>query len=174
MIPQTLSRSLIGVITGLCILIMSAAVHADVIVDVTVSPIVGGFHFDYSITNSEPVDVVIVSIAGPASDPLIGATLTAPVGFLANYDFGLGFIDFLEGTDLFAAGTTTGGFGFDSASSPQPTTFVALSDVGQKIAGRTQVPGGVSIPEPATLVLFSSGLVGLAGLRKKLISLISK
>jgi len=148
---------------------MSGTVRADVIVDATVSPILGGFHFEYSITNNELVDLAIVSIAGPAGDPLIGSTLTAPAGFLASYDSGLGFIDFLEAASSFLAGTTTSGFGFDSASPPAPTTFTALTIFGAELAGTTHAPGGAPIPEPATVTLLLVGIGALGGFKARIL-----
>ena len=168
MTQSTRHGSLFVLVVGLCFLTVPGVVYADLIVDATVSPILGGFHFGYSITNNESVDVAIVSIVGPVGDPLIGPTLTAPNGFLASYDSGLGFIDFLENTSSFLSGTTTSGFGFDSASPPGPTTFSALTVTGGRLEGLTEAPVGVPVPEPGIIILLMAGVSALAGFRAHL------
>ena len=63
------------------------------------------------------------------------------MGFLGNYDGGSGFIDFLADTGIFAAGTTVGGFSFESLSGPTAnfTTFGALSEFGDEFSGLINV-----------------------------------
>jgi hypothetical protein len=151
------------------ILTMSGAVEAALIVEATVSSIGGGaFHYDFSITNSGPEDVVLVTLNAPLGDPLIDPSLVFPAGFFASYDSGLGFVDFLEDTDLFGAGTTKSGFGFDSGSGPSGffDVFTALTTQGDTLIGQVQQN---VIPEPGTVALLALGLgvFGLMVVRRK-------
>lgn len=100
-------------------LLTAPIVSAVPIVDMTVTPLGGSFRYEISVNNTSAEDVILVTITdAPIGDALITATLTAPTGFLASYDSGLGFVDLIEFTALFAAGTTVSGFSFESLSSP--------------------------------------------------------
>ncbi|OHB74976.1 MAG: hypothetical protein A2W31_11925 [Planctomycetes bacterium RBG_16_64_10] len=139
-----------------CILLLMIAVpasRASLLVEATVTPLVGSFQYDFSIENTGPDDVVIVSIVdAPLADPIIDPTLVTPVGFFGSYDSGLGVVDFLEDTELFAAGTTTGGFSFQSLSGPSNsfTVFEALTPLGGFITGSVNQ---TVVPEPAALTI---------------------
>ncbi|HEX9581259.1 MAG TPA: hypothetical protein VF970_09175 [Gemmatimonadales bacterium] len=143
---------------------LAATATADLAVVLVPTPLGGGvFQYDVSVSNTGPQDVVIVTLAdAPISDPLIEPSLIAPPGFVASYDSGLGFIDFLESTDLFAVGTTHGGFAFQSSASPPThfTSFAALDLDGGFISGAITV-----VPEPVGAVLALSGLAVLAMVR---------
>ncbi len=143
------------------LLFFSTAAEAALTVEATVTPLAGSFLYEFSVMNTGPDDVVLVSIVdAPLGDPLIDPTLTAPVGYLASYDDGLGIVDFLEDTGLFAVGTTTSGFGFESLSAPAPgvfRSFEAFEFDGDFLAGDVQT---TIIPEPSTLV----GVAGMCGI----------
>jgi hypothetical protein len=116
----------------------------------TVTSLGGSFFYELQIANAGPDDFAIVSIIdAPTADPLIAGSLTTPAGFLGSYDGGVGFIDFLEDTDLFAAGTTTSGFSFESLAGPVGA-FAAFEGLTTQGGFTT---GGItwatrSIPEP--------------------------
>jgi hypothetical protein len=147
---------------------------AVLMVDATVSPLSGGvFHYEFSVINDSLPDLFLVSITdAPLGDPLIGASLVAPAGFLANYDPGLGFLDFIaDTTPLFDIGTTSG-FAFDSAFSP--TDAFSLFE-GQTLSGfpvpitglvNVTVVDGGAVPEPGILSLIAIGLAGWLGGRR--------
>jgi len=89
------------------------------IVNLDVTQSGANYHYEVSIDNGEAVDLILVSLFNtPLSDALITASLTAPAGFLASYDSGLGIIDFLGNTSDFLPGTITSGFSFDSVFAP--------------------------------------------------------
>jgi hypothetical protein len=145
------------------LLLSPVAARAALVVDATVQDVGGGlFHWDFTVENTGPADVVIVSLEAPLGDPAIAGSLTAPAGFIPSYDPGLGFVDFLEDTSLFAVGTTVGGFGFDSTSGPGGgffDVFTALTDQGVLVEGRVR-----GVPAPSTVVALALGLgtLGLA------------
>jgi hypothetical protein len=142
------------------------------IVTPTVTPIGSLLHYDYTITNDPPTpgeDVILVDINVLPMD----ATLTnffAPLGFQTVYDAGLGKVSFLPdigSPDTFAVGTTRSGFGFDSPRTPAPSTFDALTVLGNPVSGPTQAPVGAiaAIPEPGTITLLLVGLGALATIK---------
>ena len=101
-------------------------------------------------------DAPIADLLNPLGDPLITPSLLTPVGFLASYDSGLGFVDFLADSDLFGAGTTKSGFSLQSSAdgSVNFTIFEAL-----------YAPSPV--PDKGNTMLMSSlGLLTLALARK--------
>lgn len=145
----------LGLAAVFCVLLLPAAARAQVTVDPTVTSVAPLFHYDYSVTNNESEDLAIVSLFGIALDPGAIQNLTAPTGFLANFDTGLGIVDFLGDADVFATGATVSGFSFDSPYGPQTMDFSALSVLGTSYSGSTQGPAGnVSVvPEPGSLFL---------------------
>jgi hypothetical protein len=170
MIQPTLHRSFLGLAGVLCVLTTLSVARAGLIVTPTVTPVGVSFHYDYTITNDPPApgeDVVIVDINVLPMD----ATLTnffAPLGFQTVYDAGLGKVSFLPDVgspDLFGVGTSISGFGFDSAHAPAPSTFDALTLLGNPVSGPTQAPIGAVIPEPGTITLLLVGLGALATIK---------
>jgi hypothetical protein len=141
----------------------SQPARALVMVDATVFPLdPGGFRWELSIGNPGPDDVVLVSLLGaPLGDPAIGPSLETPAGYLASYDGVLGFVDFLEDTALFGAGTTVGGFAFVTSEAPTAGVldrFESLSLLGTFESGDVAI---TIVPEAQTGVLVGLGLAGL-------------
>ena len=157
-------RSHLLVLVGLLMLSATAA-NAAITVNSTVTPLGGSFRYEFSITNSNVVspdeDVPIVSITdAPLADALISATLTAPAGFNALYDPGLGIVDFVEGTSNFGVGTTTPGFSFESLTAPGPgvfSSFQALTVAGALSSGNVQQ---MVVQSPSTVTPTPTSTVG--------------
>jgi hypothetical protein len=144
------------------ILCLSTPANATPTVLPIVTSISTGFHYSYSITNDLIDDFLLIDIHVLAFDVSL-TNLFAPAGFQAVYDSGLGIVTFLPDVGslaVFAAGTTLTGFGFDSAYSPAPTTFDALTLPGNVISGMTSGPVGPpqGVPEPNTLFMVSLGV----------------
>jgi hypothetical protein len=166
-VSRTLRGWLTGLAVGLCILTAPSVSSALLVVQDTVTPGVGVFHHEFTITNNTVDDVAIVSIVdAPIGDPFIAGSLVVRAGFLGSYDSGLGFVDFLGDTQLFAVGTTTGGFEFDSAFAPTPgppsrfAAFEALTVNGDLITGDVQSTA-VQVPEPPPFLLLVLGVLSL-------------
>ena len=156
------TTSLLASLSALIAPVMS---HAALFLNGTVTPLTGSYWYEVSVQNTGPEDYVIVSIPdAPLADPLIDPSLTGPADFLTNYDDGLGYVAFVEDTDLFAAGKLFGPFSFESLAGPGQafSTFEALTTVGDPITGPIQ---WVVVPEPAAatvavaLGLFSGALI---------------
>ena len=145
-----------------CLALVAPVVRAaQISVDILVTPLSGGsFRYEVTIGNAGPDDVVLVTLVdAPLGDPLIDPTLIWPPGFLASYDPGLGLVDFLEDTDLFAAGTSVSGFQFDSLAGPDFfRAFEALTVFGDPDSGSTNITL-VPVPEPSTLLLAACSLM---------------
>jgi len=164
-----LPKRLRGLLMALVACGLSHTAHALLIVTSTVSPVGGNFHHEFSIENSGSIDFSIVSLAAPIGDPLIAASLIVPLGFLGLYDDALGFVDFIEGTAPFAAGTTATGFSFDSAAGQGAgffDVFTAIDVEGVVVTGNVVTAG---IPEPMTLSLVVLGglMAGVFSRKKK-------
>jgi hypothetical protein len=140
----------------------------------TVTPQSGSFLYQLVIANAGPDDYSLVSIVdAPPGDPLIAPSLTTPAGFLGSYDSGLGIIDFIEFTDFFAAGTSIGGFSFESLAGPIGafSMFSALTTLGGPASGDItwKVQPGTSVPEPegGLIPILAVGLGLIAASRMK-------
>jgi hypothetical protein len=155
-------------VAALCLI--SLLTRADVFVDATVSPIGGGaYHYEFAVSNTGPEDALVVALNdAPPGDLMIKPSLVAPAGFLSSYDSGIGFVDFLADTDLFATGTTVSGFSFDSLGSPPTylTTFEGLTINGNSFSGRIRY-----VPEAGnTLILAGISLGALGVFRRRLLT----
>jgi hypothetical protein len=156
MVPLSL-RALILLIALACAVPAGAA---PIVVPIVTSS--GGlFEYNYAISSDAlpPEELILVTIAVPADDPDIVATLTAPMGFTFNYEPFFGLVDFVKDSASFTAAPITG-FMFSSAFAPGPTTFDALysSQTDSRFeSGTTVGPSAVLVPEPS-----SGGLLALA------------
>ncbi len=163
--PSRAKASVLALAAASSLLQLSAP--AGLFVDLSATPLSGGsYAYNASVSNTGPKDVAIVSlIDAPLNDPQIAPSLTAPAGFSANYDPGLGFLDFLADAS-FAAGTTVGGFSFESLIAPMTAfnLFEALTVDGDLISGRVRYPG-TNVPDTgSSLATLAIGLavVGVA------------
>lgn len=134
-------------------------------VNAVVSDNGSSFHYDVTVLNDDPIaDLLVVSIEdAPLSDPLIGASLTAPAGFLASHDQGLGVIDLLADTSTFIANLTTGPFSFDSTFAPGQvfTRYSALNLNGDLFSGDVATRIAQGVPLPGSLALLVVGVGAL-------------
>ena len=134
----------------------SFAAGATITVSPTVTGSAGSFLYAYTITNNTPDDPFVIDI--PVLKSVNAVTnLTAPAGFKATFDSGLGLVAFLEDTAFFTS-TPVSGFSFRSPFGPsavlfQATTLSSSNGNVFNISGPTQSP----IPEPGYL-----GLVALS------------
>src|SRR5262249_10049296 len=100
-------------------------------------------------------------------DPLSIQNLTAPAGFQAVYDPGLGLLTFLEDSTLFGPAPVSG-FAFDSPVAPAPTLFSGLVLDGN--GGLTTASGSTlgPVPEPGSLTLLCAlGSGGILWIRRR-------
>ena len=112
---------------------------ADVVVEAQVTAINGGFLYSYMVTNNTDRELVIISIEVP-SDPAAVANLTAPAGFAASFDSGLGVVDFVMDTSTFSGMSTVGSFTLESPLGAGPVNFTALDMDGGELTGTTEGP----------------------------------
>ena len=158
--PSGAPRGVLLLVTALGVILTQAA-HAGLIVHVHSSPLPGGlFEYEFSVSNQTPDPLAIVSLLdAPTGDAVLAASLTGPMGFLTNYDSGLGIVDFLEGTSTFGSGSTIHGFSFQSGAAPGTAfQFIeALNVRGDHIPATVTVPDGgdPSWAAVAGLVLFA-------------------
>lgn len=151
-----------ALLTALAVL-TAATASAQLSVEAVVEPLAGSFRYDFTVHNPGPDDYLLVTIFNaPVGDALITSTLTAPAGFLALYDEGLGLLDFLEDTSFFGAGTSAGLFSFESMFAPDSffDVFTALNLSGDPFDGSVNV---TVVPEPGT-VAAGAALLLLGGL----------
>lgn len=124
--------------------------QADFTLETRVTPIPGAFRYEITVHNNDPSELALVSFSdAPLSDPWIDSTLETPVGFLASYDGGLGFVDFLADTGSFFSGSDITGFRFESLADPSLffTQVEALDLQGNIVAGTVDL---TVVPETGT------------------------
>ena len=143
--------------------------HAQVSLDSTVTPFGAAYLYDYSVVNNSAEALALTSLT-VVSGPNALFNFNAPVGFLIDFDSGLGLVSFLEDNDplttgSFAPGSTVSGFSFSSNFASGQTPFTAIgSDSGTVFQGNTLGPKGSSpVPEVNSLFALCSGLLPLFG-----------
>lgn len=124
--------------------------QADFTLETRVTPIPGAFRYEITVHNDEPLELALVTFSdAPLNDPWIASTLTAPLGFLASYDGGLGFVDFLADSGSFLSGSDVTGFRFESFADPTLffTQVEALDVQGNLVEGTVDL---TVVPETGT------------------------
>jgi hypothetical protein len=162
------TRHRITMILAFAVLAFGQA-RAQLTIGSTVTAQPGTFLYSYEISNQTSTDVAIVTLGGlfPALETV--QNLTAPAGLLAFFDSGLGLLSFVEGTDSFFAGTTSGTFTFQSMYGPGAGFFEAIDVSGNILVGNATVPSlpPSAVPEPATTAALGAlVLLGLVVRRK--------
>jgi len=139
----------------------------------------GWWQYDYTLFNTSPIGHAGIDLYDLFLyfDPSASLNvLSMPSGW--DWTDGAGFIDVFSmnpgappiGTDI-APNSSLGGFSFEfdyqAGMLPFDATFVNPYDLDNPfVVSGTTAPKS-SIPEPSTILLLGSGLVGLAGLRRK-------
>ncbi|MEP6821600.1 MAG: hypothetical protein ABI946_04545 [Chthoniobacterales bacterium] len=134
--------------------VTSPNLPAQVLVTPTVTFNGSVYTYSYSVMNGSPNTLAIVSFGAMPAASFTVQNLTAPMGFLATYDSGNGFVSFLEDNNpatlqTFAPGSTVSAFTFTSTLAPGATTFEALDIFGNTYTGVTVAP----VPEPGVVAL---------------------
>lgn len=137
----------------------AANVSAQVLVTPTVTFNGSVYTYSYSVMNGSANTLAIISFGATPASTFTVQNLSAPMGFLATYDSGNGFLSFLEDSSpatpqTFAPGSTVAPFTFTSTFAPGATTFQALDIFGNSFTGVTQAP----VPEPGALALCLLGV----------------
>jgi hypothetical protein len=156
-------------IIGLLGLALLAALpaQAQLIVQSSVSPSGGMFRYEYQISNQTSADFSIVTLGGLVPQAATVQALASPAGFLASFDSGLGLLSFIEGTQPFLAGLTSGTFSFESPYAAGPGTFEAIDIMGGAALGQVAFVPAAAVPEPSTYALIGALLLlGLAARRR--------
>ena len=146
-----------------CALALPHSAHAQVTVSETLTSAGSLFQYNYVIANNTPDDIFILTLGNLPTGPNAVQNLAFPAGFQATYDPGLNLVSFLPdlgSNSVFGAGTTLGGFSFQSPYLPVGTTFDTLSLT-------SEITGNVT-PEPGAFPLLC-GLLG-AGLAFRRVS----
>lgn len=156
---------------------LAAVVHggdakAVLMVDGTVEPIGGGaFHYALTVDNDTADELAIITLDAPFGDPLIGASLTGPPGFVTSYDDVLGFLDLLADTAFFVPGSVVGPFEFDSLTGIGDgffTTVMAITTLGDLVDGEIRLtPAQAAVAEPALPALLLTGLLPLLAVPRR-------
>lgn len=124
--------------------------QAGFTLETRVTPVPGAFRYEITVHNDEPLELALVSFNdAPLNDPIIASTLSAPLGFLASYDGGLGFVDFLADSGSFLSGSDVTGFRFESLADPTLffTQVEALDVQGNLVPGTVDL---TVVPETGT------------------------
>jgi hypothetical protein len=164
MVRTSCYRSVGAVIATLMLGASIEAAQAQLSLDPTVTPISGGFRYEYTVNNNTAADYSIVNINTVAQLDAIAIT-DFPTGFNALYDSGLGIVSFFEDTSTFAAMTSVSGFAFESPFGPGQVSFDALETLTGDMTNGVTI---AAVPEPGSLALWGAcGAVGLLILRRR-------
>lgn len=117
-------RLVLGVLIGM---IAACTAQAQIVINPTVTNKGSLFHYNYSVANSTGNDLAIITLESLPFGSSTVQNLTAPSGFQASFDTGLGLLSFLSDSQLFQSGQTVAGFQFDSPLLPKRTTYSAIA-----------------------------------------------
>lgn len=148
----------------LALLGISQVTTAQVSIDSVVTPMGSQFQYDYTVNNtSSDITFFTVSIVSiPSIDAIDPMSLTAPLGYMINFDSGNGLLTLLADASSFDPLTSVGGFSFKSSFGPGSTPFEALGlDLSANAVNVSGSTVGL-VPEPGTIA-FGLALTGAAG-----------
>jgi len=157
-------------IIGLVVLALCAIIpaRAQLTIEPTVSESLGTFHYSYKVNNATGTDVSIVTLSGLFAGGGAVMNLSAPDGYLADYDAGVNLLSFIEGDHAFLAGATSAAFTFDSSYGPGLGAFEAVNIEGDVLTGAVLVPA-TPVPEPSTTAAIGGLLLIALVLRRNLL-----
>ncbi len=120
--------------------------------------------YDYTIINSGLPNLQSVTLTTPAQASAV-QNLTAPSGYSAFFDAGIGLVDFVVNSRQFPIGSSVGGFTLESPFDLDAAPYSALSlDANQNPVVTT---GAVTpTPEPATFGLLAVSLLSVLSLKR--------
>ena len=119
------------------------------------------FLYSYTVINSSLPDLLSVTLTTPAQGSAV-QNLTAPSGFSAFFDAGIGLVDFVADTSSFSIGSSISGFTLQSPFQLGSVPFSALSlDANQNpvVTTGTVSPSASLVPEPSALGLVAVSLL---------------
>lgn len=156
-------RNLKQFAAAIALITAAGGAQAQLAVDANVTASGGLFHYNYTITNNNALDDLFdVAIhVNPTSNAVFN--ISTPTGFKSAFDPGLGLVDFVEDTNVFASSTPISGFSFDSAYGPASGAFDGnFLSVGNgqiyTVTGTTLTPTS-PVPEPGSATfLISAGI----------------
>ena len=162
------SGRLSGVLAAPLMLCLGSAALAQAPTVIPAFTFSGGvYHFNYTVTNNSTNDLFDVSLHVPTGAGII-FNLTAPAGYQAAYDSGLGLVDFLEDSSIFATGTPVSGFTFDSRLQPGRNQIDGLTVDSNGNIITTSFIGTTVTPEPGTFALLGAAVsVGAVVMRRR-------
>ncbi len=141
--------------------------HGQLSIQATVFEDAGLFSYSYEIGNFTPNDVAIVTLGGLPVGADALQNLVAPQGFLALFDSDNGLLSLVEDTQSFVAGTSLGGFTFQSPHGPGSGYFEAIDILGNTLTGPALTPVATAIPEPSASALAAAVFAGLVAFRRR-------
>lgn len=156
--PLFTHSTLFGLTTG--VLCLAGTAQAQVSVSDLVTQSGGLYHYDYTVINTSPADVLFIDIP-VIPDPTAVQNPSAPAGYGISFNSGLGLVSFLEDTDpllnpQFFGSTPVSGFTYDSPFAPTATTFTAYTlDPNGNLVPVTGTVVGTVVPEPSALLAYA-------------------
>ena|ERR1035438_1854883 len=149
------------------VLFLTPAVRAGIIVDASVVGSPGAYSYSYEIENQTDVGVLLFSLTITGDVGLI----EAPTGWvsgttiLAPGETSVEWISTDIPYDVPTLGTLSG-FVIASDSGPGTVDFSTFDDNFTEFDGQTTGPVASTVPEPQSLALFGTALIGIYTLRR--------